>query len=207
MRNGELKDLLVKKEHYGFGLSTLHAWIRFFECMLHISYRLDIKKWQVRSDEDKSRVQKRSEGIKQKFEKHTGLIIDKPKPGFENTNDGNTARRFFMKPELSGEITGLDINLIKNFIILLRTLSSGYDMNYYEFEKLCSETKTLYINLYPWYFLPVTVHKILVHSTEVIKTCLLPIVQLSEESQEARYKIFVDSANTIQEKIHVFAQI
>ena len=42
--NGELKDLVVKKEHYGFGLSTLHAWVRFFECMLHISYRLDIKK-------------------------------------------------------------------------------------------------------------------------------------------------------------------
>ena len=95
-----------------------------------------------------------------------------------------------MKPELSGEITGLDINLIKNFSILLRTLSSGYDINYYEFEKLCSETKTLYINLYPWYYMPVTVHKILVHSTEVITTCLLPIGQLSEESQEARNKDF-----------------
>jgi hypothetical protein len=29
---------------YKFGLSTLHAWIRFFECLLHISYRLEIKK-------------------------------------------------------------------------------------------------------------------------------------------------------------------
>ena len=73
--------------------------ILFFECMLHISYRLDIKKWQVRSDEDKSSVQKRSEDIK----KHMGLIVDKPKPGIGNANDGNTARRFFMKPELSGE--------------------------------------------------------------------------------------------------------
>lgn len=31
MMNGELKDVVVKKEHYGFGLSTLHAWIRSFE--------------------------------------------------------------------------------------------------------------------------------------------------------------------------------
>ena len=30
MMNGELKDLVVKKEHYGFGLSTLHAWNPFF---------------------------------------------------------------------------------------------------------------------------------------------------------------------------------
>jgi hypothetical protein len=37
-----------------FGLSTLHVWIRFFEYFLHISYRLDIKKWQVRGeDKDK----------------------------------------------------------------------------------------------------------------------------------------------------------
>jgi len=37
-----------------FGFSTLHAWIRFFEYFLHVSYRLDIKKWQVRGkDKDK----------------------------------------------------------------------------------------------------------------------------------------------------------
>jgi hypothetical protein len=34
-------------KHFGFGLSTLHAWIRFLECILHISYRLEIKAWQV----------------------------------------------------------------------------------------------------------------------------------------------------------------
>lgn len=36
--------------------------------------------------------------------------------------------------------------------------------------------------------MPVTVHKIMVHSVEVIKFCLLPIGQLSEEAQEARNK-------------------
>lgn len=36
--------------------------------------------------------------------------------------------------------------------------------------------------------MPATVHKILVHSTEVIKAALLPIGQLSEEAQEARNK-------------------
>ncbi|GFR31857.1 hypothetical protein TNCT_77841 [Trichonephila clavata] len=28
-------------------ISSLHACITFFECLLHISYRLDIKKWFV----------------------------------------------------------------------------------------------------------------------------------------------------------------
>jgi len=37
----------VKEESLKFGLSTLHAWIQFFECLLHISYRLEIKTWSV----------------------------------------------------------------------------------------------------------------------------------------------------------------
>jgi hypothetical protein len=33
----------AQKIFYNFGLSTLHAWIRFFECLLHIAYRLEFK--------------------------------------------------------------------------------------------------------------------------------------------------------------------
>lgn len=108
--NGELKDLVDKKEDYGFGLSTLHAWIRCFECLLHISYRLDIKNWQVRGPEDKASVKQRSGEIQKKFKDQMGLIVDKPTPGYGNTNGGNTARRFFMNPELSGEIAELDVS-------------------------------------------------------------------------------------------------
>ncbi|KAJ8953465.1 hypothetical protein NQ318_023584 [Aromia moschata] len=53
-------------------------------------------------------VEQRSEEIKRKFKNQMGLIVDKPKPGYGNSNDGNTARRFFKNPELSGEITGFD---------------------------------------------------------------------------------------------------
>lgn len=62
--------------------------------MLHISYRLDIRKWQAREAEDKVSVQQRSTLIKQAFREKLGLIIDKPKPGYGSTNDGNTARIF-----------------------------------------------------------------------------------------------------------------
>nr|CAI5842224.1 unnamed protein product [Callosobruchus analis] len=98
-----------------------------------------------------------------------GLIVDKPKPGYGNTSDGNTARRFFRNIEISAAITGLDVNLIKKIHILLRALSSGYNIN---IER----------------YMPVTVHKILVHSADVIKSALLPIGQLSEEAQEAHNK-------------------
>lgn len=39
----------VKEANLQFGLFTLHAWIRFLECCLHLSYKLGIKKWQARS--------------------------------------------------------------------------------------------------------------------------------------------------------------
>jgi len=40
------------------------------------------------------------------------LIVDQPKVESGNSNDGNTARRFFYNPELASSITGIDINLI-----------------------------------------------------------------------------------------------
>ncbi|KAL0879456.1 hypothetical protein ABMA27_003207 [Loxostege sticticalis] len=133
--NEESREYPSNKERLAFGLSTLHAWIRTFECLLHISYRLEIKKWQVRGDDDKAIVKQRSKEIQKLFKDRMGLIVDKPKPGYGNTNDGNTARRFFSKAELSSEITGLDVTLIRRFHVILRTLSSGYDIICLEFEK------------------------------------------------------------------------
>ena len=50
------------KNNVGFNpfklsLSTLHAWIRFFECILLLSYRLDVKIWQMRVKKDKNLFQ------------------------------------------------------------------------------------------------------------------------------------------------------
>lgn len=41
-----------RKDIYKYGLSTLHMWIRCMECLLHISYNLEFKKW-VAKGEDK----------------------------------------------------------------------------------------------------------------------------------------------------------
>jgi hypothetical protein len=52
----EMNDLLliltkkVDADLYKYGLSTLHIWIGFMECILHIAYRLDLKTWIVKGD-------------------------------------------------------------------------------------------------------------------------------------------------------------
>jgi hypothetical protein len=80
---------------YRFGLSTLHAWIRFLECLFHISYGSEIKRWQARG-EDQRKVQNKKETIHDLFKKEMGLLFDRGKPeGGGTSNYGNTARRFF----------------------------------------------------------------------------------------------------------------
>lgn len=108
--------------------------------------------------------------------------------GFGTTNDGNTARRFFRNYELSAEITGFDANLLKRFAVILQTISCGKDINVERFAIYARTTAEMYVKLYPWYCMPVTVHKILVHGSEVIDYAIVPIGQLSEEVQEARHK-------------------
>lgn len=80
--------------------------------------------------------QKKRNGIKQKkvqiqdeFRNKLGLIVDVPKPGFGNTNDGNTSRRFFHDPVTATEITGIDSNLLYKFKVILETISCGHKIN------------------------------------------------------------------------------
>lgn len=87
-----------------------------------------MKKWRVLG-EAKETVAKNKERIQREFKTKMGLIVDKPKPGFGNSNDGNTARRFFADPDKASLITGVDKDLIIKFHIILATVSSGHTIN------------------------------------------------------------------------------
>lgn len=173
-----------------FGLSVLHGWIRFFECLIHLAYKLPIQKWQARSDEEKKIIAETKSRIQREFKKRTGLIIDQPKPGFGNSNDGNTARRFFKNAEVSAEITNIDLELIKNMHTILIVVSSGIEVNIEKFTNFANNTARLFVKKYPWYYMPPTLHKYFIHGPEIISLSPLPIGQLTEESQEARNKDF-----------------
>lgn len=136
--------------HYRFGLSTLHDWIRCFECLLHISYRLPFKTLQVKEPnkvafaENKSRIQG-------ELKSRLGLVVDKPKPGYGSSNDGNTARRFFGASVISSEI---DKYLINNLYVILRVINSGYKVQLNEFKILLKDTFNMYLKLYNWHYMP-----------------------------------------------------
>lgn len=171
-----------------FGISPLHSWIRCFECMLHIAYRIEIKTWCVRGEENKEIVKIRKEYIQNRFRNEVGLLVDMPKQKSGSTNDGNTARRFFGDPKTTAKITGLNENLLQRFHTILSCIGCGFQINHAAFDHYTRETRELYLSEYAWYMMPVSVHKILFHGKDIIASCILPIGQLSEEAQESRNK-------------------
>lgn len=126
--------------------------------------------------------------MQDKFRKELGLLVDMPKQETGNTNDGNTARKFFDNAEKSAEITGINLDLIKHFRVILETINCRFPIDADKFEKYSKETLNLYLKEYSWYLMPVSVHKVLFHGKDIIVATILPIGQLSEEAQEARNK-------------------
>ena len=95
-------------------VSTLHAWIRFLECMLHISYKMPIMKWQARTEDENNSVKLRKVEVRAEFQKRMGLVIDQPRVGGAGiSNNGNTARRFFQQYDVSANIMNLDAGLMR----------------------------------------------------------------------------------------------
>ncbi|CAB3239315.1 unnamed protein product [Arctia plantaginis] len=178
----------ANEDMYSFGISPLHSWIRAYECLLHIAYKSDIKTWQARTKEDKESVASRKKHIQERFFAEMGLLVDMPKQSAGNTNDGNTARRFFRNSKLTADITGINLDLIKRFHVILEALSCELEIDPEKFKTYAKETKKLYLVHYSWYYMPCSIHKILDHSKEIIETCVLPLGQLAEEAQEANNK-------------------
>ena len=57
------------------------------------------------------------------------LIVDVPKVGFGNCNDGNTTRKAFTNSEVFPQITGVQEEAITRLRNILTALSSGLELN------------------------------------------------------------------------------
>ena len=97
------------------------------------------------SNAHKEGFETRKRKIQSEFREKMGLLVDVPKTGSGNTNDGNTARRFFSNPSLSAEITGIDEELMKLFGAILRTINSNYEINIDNFELYFLKTAEKYV--------------------------------------------------------------
>lgn len=157
-------DLLLRKQYskapFKFGISVLHSYLRCYEYLLHISYKLELQQWQARGTETKENIKKRKKEITDNFYKVMGLVVDQPKQGGGNSNDGNTARKFFAEPEKASNITGINTDIIRRFSNILSVLSCGFYINTEIFKTYCIETAKMCVNIYGWYKMSASVHKL-----------------------------------------------
>lgn len=179
-----------RPESLQYGASPLHAWIRFFEFVLNVSYRLEIRKWHIKQA-DKMEVMSRKKNIQDMMWKQMGLHINMPKHnGSGNSNDGNTARRAFSNTRLFSSVTNFDQALLHNFFVILITISTNYSVDVDKFKEFCKSTFSMYLSIYPWYPMSPTVHKILVHGWQIMNSSLVPVGCLGENASEARNKYY-----------------
>lgn len=189
----DLSTVIKRKEKeftFDLGLSTLHAKIRFMELVLKISYNMEFKKWSTRNNKEwKKSKEERKRDIQKRLRTEIGIYVDMPRSGGSgNSNDGNTARRFFDAIEIVATITNFDIRLLQKFRTILEVICCGKKVDAEKFGRFAMDTAKLYVELYPWYYMPSSVHKILIHGAKIINHHTVPIGMLSEEAQEHRNK-------------------
>lgn len=187
------------EKHYKFGLFPLHAKLRFFESLLHLSHNLDFKKWSASKPEYKKLHADTKLLVEETFHSELGLIVDWVKQGGGTFNDGNTARRFFKNPKITAQITGVNENIIHRFSIILQVISSGQKINIKKFGRYAYETAELFVALYSWYYMPVTVHKILIHGEKIIEEAIVvPLDNYQRKLRKLVIKNLENSGNTSQ---------
>ena len=113
-----------------------------------------------------------------------------PRSGSGDTDDGNTSRRFFDDLETVSEITGVDLDFLRNLKLLLEVLNSCEDIDQQMFSDLCLRTAELYVSLYPCCPMPLTLLEILIHRPALIQHFEVPIEMLSEKVAETHNEHF-----------------
>jgi len=148
----------------------------------------DIQQHQAISTEQKESVAMRKKNIQRRFREELSLLVDAPKVGFGNSNTGNTARRAFENSAEFSNITGVNEEIIIRLRNILKAVNSGYHIDIEAFKTYALKTSEIIVDMYGWYNMPPSVHKLLEHGHVIIEKFELPIGQYSEEAQEAQNK-------------------
>ena len=87
---------------------------------------------------------------------------------------------------MTASITKIDENLISRLAAIVEVICWNFPIDADKFGEYAKETADLAVSLYPWYCMPSTVHKILIHGKQIVECAAFPIGALSEEAQESK---------------------
>ena len=133
---------------------------------------------------------KQTKIIREKVKNAFGVRVDQVLQGHGTCNTGNLARKCFDDPLKFSRALEIDYNLVHSIILIINLLRCKQYLQLDEFENLCSKAHDLHYQLYPWARMSPTVHKLLIHSSDIIKQFPLPIAYYSEDVSESWHKIY-----------------
>ena len=175
-----------KENRLIYGLSDLHLWICCFEAFLNIGYKKITK--DPRSE--KKEVLDHKNVIKKRFLDDMKMKVDSITPQGV-TNTGNVARRAFSDIEKFAKCLDFD-EPEKDILILIRNIllavSSRFPIDANRFRDYSFEICVKWFDTFDWYPMTPTVHKLLIHGSDIIEQSTLPIGVLSEQAAESRNK-------------------
>ncbi|KAE8738514.1 hypothetical protein FOCC_FOCC016005 [Frankliniella occidentalis] len=164
-QNGNMNDLSIQRttdqSTLDFGISPLHARLRSFELLFKVGQKIDVSMWKVPTKEVdlKITVEAKRKIIQTKFKEEMALIVEVSKPGGGTSNDGNTARRFFKAQKQSAAILEVDPRVVRRFAVMTAVLAYNEEI---DDEAYAKETAELCVQLYGWFPMSSTVHKMLI---------------------------------------------
>ena len=197
---------------YG-GVCDLHCWMRAFEAVNKLSDKKIVKRWRVTKKEEKEEVEVRKKRRNERYLSELNLVVDVPRAGGSgNSNTGNVARRAFQNEETFASITEVDQQLIHQIHMMLITINADHVVNQEAFKAYGHSTAQLWVDLYGWYNMPVTMHQLFFHAWESLQFSSLPLSYFSEQSLESCNKFFKSDRlhharkdsrlHTIQDQFH-----
>ena len=143
---------------------------------------------QVRAT-DRVQFEQQKRDVQAALRQRLRLRANEPRAGGSgNSNDGNTARRAFRSSAKFAACPGVDERLIQDLHVILQAISRFHRLDTSALASFCRRTAQRYVELYGWFPMPTTLHRLLAHSAEVVKSCHLPIGMMSEEAAEAANK-------------------
>jgi len=171
---------------------------------LHIAYNREIAPTTRQTTVDqKKNIEDKKKEIQFRLWNKLSIKVDKVVQRRRTSNTGNVARN----TEKVAKITGINLNLLKRFSTILKIISRGYEINNEKFEKYTKETAKLYVELYNWYRMPPSIHKILIHGLLIIKLTLFQINSYQRKPKRRVIKTIFDLVSLYRGNRHVLALI
>ena len=193
-----MKPTNISSEKFKFGLKPLHSMLRIVDKLLKIAYNNSIFKFKARevpksvfnwmNEQNKLIIQTTKQNIHIKFYNILKLDVDRPRPGFGSTNDGNMAKKIFENFSISANILGINEHLIKELHLLFRLCYSKDLVDSNNFQSQCDMVHKLWRTYLPEETITPSLHLLLCHGNEI-----LPFVQFrpglyAEEGLESLHK-------------------